>query len=947
MKKLYALVFASALLLCSNINAQPGYDLSFLLTNYNTTDNAGICSDSANNIYIAGTLAAGTSVDLNPGPGTFTVSAGTFSRIYFAKYDAGGNFLWGKQIYATTNDGVRARLIKIKGANFYLGATIEGTADFDPGPAADVHACSGGGEACVLKFDLDGNYIWGAQNAGAYSSCTDIEIDNADAVYMAAHNHGGPHSSYVKKFTVTGALRWTRYLAGGSGSSNGLIAGGIAVDHSGGVYVTGHFNQSVNFGGGTTYPILYVSGTYYSSQFFAKYDTANTFQFVRVMCHFWEYNGVEHSGDSPGEDHYNVDFDAANNQVTVTGYVGGTHDFDFGPGTATLNVPSGVHKFIAKYTPAGGYVWLVNFSCSSQSSLSFDASGNLYYLGAFGSGTADMHPTMSNPVLTASGTGYNVLLAKYDPVGNLVWSGNIGTTSSSNIYCYAMFANSSYLYIYGGFSAAADFDMTGGVVSLNGSPGKAFVVRYGNCTAAPSQPVSISGATALCSGAAASYSITPVSGATSYTWSLPGGWTGSSSTTSINATAGAGSGNITVTANNSCGSSAVQTLAVTAGNPVVSASASSPSICAGDSTSLTGSGATNYSWMPGSLSGTSVSVSPAGNTTYTVIGTDANGCADTNTVAVTVNALPSVSANASSSTICAGASTSLTGNGATTYSWMPGSLSGISVSVSPTSSTTYTVSGTDANGCADTGTVSVTVNALPTISANASASSICTGASTSLTANGATTYSWMPGSLSGTPVAVSPTGNTTYTVSGTDANGCVNTETVSVTVNALPNVSYVESQSTVCINWTPLTLSAGSPAGGTYSGTGVSGNQFDPASAGTGTWNIVYTYSDGNGCADSITQQITVDLCTGSLADHAVSGINIFPNPFSDELTIACGTISGNEEILVLDMLGQALLAVKLEGERTTIDMKTFPAGVYFVQIKNDKALVTERVIKQ
>jgi hypothetical protein len=343
----------------------------------------------------------------------------------------------------------------------------------------------------------------------------------------------------------------------------------------------------------------------------------------------------------------------------------------------------------------------------------------------------------------------------------------------------------------------------------------------------------------------------------------------------------------TVQITNTFGCSATANTSVTVNPlPTVSATASPSTICAGASSTLTGSGATTYSWMPGSLSGTTVTVSPTTTTTYTVTGTNASGCTNTATVAVTVNPQPTVSATASPSTICAGASSTLTGSGATTYSWMPGSLSGTSVTVTPSSSTTYTVTGTNASGCTNTATVAVTVNPLPTVSATASPSSICTGASSTLTGSGATTYSWMPGSLSGTSVTVTPSSSTTYTVTGTTAAGCSGTATVAVTVNPLPTVSASASPATICAGASSTLTGSGATTynwmPGSLSGTSVT---VTPSSSATYT----VTGTTAAGCTGTATVAVTVN----PLPVVTLSGSNTFCAGGSSTLT---GTSGGTSQ---------------------------------------------------
>lgn len=145
------------------------------------------------------------------------------------------------------------------------------------------------------------------------------------------------------------------------------------------------------------------------------------------------------------------------------------------------------------------------------------------------------------------------------------------------------------------------------------------------CTA-PATPTAITGNASVCPASSNIYSIAAVSEATSYTWTLPGGWTGTSTTNSITATAGATSGNITVVANNACGASTLQTLAATVNLVDTSVTQSGITLTA------TISGAT-YQWINctsnATISGqTNQSFTAAENGNYAVIITQ-NGCSDT------------------------------------------------------------------------------------------------------------------------------------------------------------------------------------------------------------------------------------------------------------------------------------------------------------------------------
>ncbi|MCW3089832.1 MAG: hypothetical protein JWP81_901 [Ferruginibacter sp.] len=369
---------------------------------------------------------------------------------------------------------------------------------------------------------------------------------------------------------------------------------------------------------------------------------------------------------------------------------------------------------------------------------------------------------------------------------------------------------------------------------------------------------------AICTGGSTTLTAT---GATSYSWS-PG--TGLSATTGSSVTANPATTTtytVTGTDDNTCSNTATVKVTV---NPLPTVSAGSGvAICTGGSTTLTATGASSYSWSPAdglsATTGSSVTANPATTTTYTITGTDGNTCSNTATVMVTVNPLPSVSAG-SDVAICTGGSTTLTATGATSYSWSPGTglsaTTGSSVTANPATTTTYTVTGTDDNTCSNTATVKVTVNPLPTVSAGSDVA-ICTGGSTTLTATGATSYSWSPAdglsATTGSSVTANPTTTTTYTVTGTDDNTCSNTATVKVTVNPLPSVSAgsdvaICSGGSTTLTATGATSYSWSPADGLSATTGSSVTA-NP----TSTTTYTVTGTDGNTCSNTATVKVTVN----------------------------------------------------------------------------------------
>lgn len=219
---------------------------------------------------------------------------------------------------------------------------------------------------------------------------------------------------------------------------------------------------------------------------------------------------------------------------------------------------------------------------------------------------------------------------------------------------------------------------------------------------------------------------------------------------------------VTGTDANSCKNSSTRNITV---NPNPTLTVNSPTICSGNSITLSANGASTYSWSTGATTN-SISVTPVSSANYTVSGTSL-GCTDTKTTSVTVNTTPTVSVN--SATICSGNSVNLNASGATSYSWNTGATTS-GIAVSPTITTTYSVTGSTGS-CNDTKTGMVTVNPNPVLSASTSNTLICAGQTVTLTASGASTYSWSSGGTNPS-IVISPTTTTTYSVSGLDLNNC-------------------------------------------------------------------------------------------------------------------------------------------------------------------------------
>ncbi|MFZ5430168.1 MAG: PKD-like domain-containing protein, partial [Bacteroidota bacterium] len=260
-------------------------------------------------------------------------------------------------------------------------------------------------------------------------------------------------------------------------------------------------------------------------------------------------------------------------------------------------------------------------------------------------------------------------------------------------------------------------------------------------------------------------------------------------------------------------------------------------------------------------------VTSADATNYRVVITGTCGTITTTPVALTVNPLPVCSITGNNS-ICVGQTTSFSApSGMLSYLW-----SGPDGFTSNTQSTgnisiagTYSVQITNTNGCVSTCERILTINPNPDITISPSPATICNGSSISLTANGANSYIWSPGTglsaTTGATVTANPTVTTTYTVIGTiTATGCSNTAQVVVNVNPKPNILITPASSTIC-NGESTTLTASGGINYTWSpATGLSATSGGTVTASpTATTTYTVTGTDANGCTNTSTVTVTVN----------------------------------------------------------------------------------------
>jgi autotransporter-associated beta strand protein len=335
-----------------------------------------------------------------------------------------------------------------------------------------------------------------------------------------------------------------------------------------------------------------------------------------------------------------------------------------------------------------------------------------------------------------------------------------------------------------------------------------------------------------------------------------------------------------------CGGAVLSTVATVTVNPLPSVSVNSGTICAGDSTNLTATTSASspaYLWSPGGATTATITVSPASTTIYTCLVTDGTtGCTNSASGTVTVNPLPTVSVN--SATICVGGSVMLTATtsaNSPSYLWSTGGATTSSITVSPASTTVYTCMVTDGTtGCANSGSGTVTVNPLPSVSVNSD--TICAGGSAMLTATTSASnpsYLWSPGGSTNASITVSPGSTTTYTCTVTDGTtGCSNSGSGTVTVNPLPSVSV--NSETICAGSSAMLTATTSASSPTYlwSPGGATNASITVSPASTTTYTC--TVTDGTtGCANSGSGTVTVNplptLITDTTNQTACAGSEV------------------------------------------------------------------------
>jgi len=460
------------------------------------SNNAGnlIAVDASGNVYTTGRVTG--TVDFDPGPGVFNLSSSGPENFFVSKLNAAGNFVWAKQMSGSGQYCSSNSITVDAQGNVYTTGHFSYTVDFDPGLGV-FNLSAPTEDLFVSKLDACGNFVWAKQIGAPIDLANDravgrsIAVDASGNVYTTGYFHGttvdfdpGPglyilNSGYniakifVSKLDAAGNFVWAKQMvaiADGSGSA-GASGKSIAVDISGNVYTTGNYAGTVDFdpGPGNFYmSSISLMGTSYVS----KLNAAGNFVWA---------NQTAGQNMSTGAWATSIALDASGNVYTA-GSIFDLVDFDPGPGSYFMNSTNG-NSYILKLDAAGNFNWAKQIGgggYASLSSITQDASGNIYATGSFVH-TADMDPGTGTVYLTSAGLS-DVFISKMDTNGELIWVKQMGG-NDNDLGNSITLDGSGNIYTTGAFGGTVEFDPGLSVYNLTSiGASDIFIHKMSRCT---------------------------------------------------------------------------------------------------------------------------------------------------------------------------------------------------------------------------------------------------------------------------------------------------------------------------------------------------------------------------------------------------------------------------------------------------------------------------------
>ncbi|HAS40411.1 MAG TPA: hypothetical protein DCS93_08030 [Microscillaceae bacterium] len=511
--------------------------------------------DQDQEMYLVGGVY--DTIDIDFGPGVFEVKPSTSVDLLVAKYDAQRNLIWAHNLegkvstdivlgndVTTDNDG-----------NVYVTGSLNGTIDFDPGTDIVALTSQGSSDIFVAKYDSNGNYVWAKSFGGEYQDIgTLIKIDKNGNVFISGHflstidfgvatltRRGGfGQDTFVAKLNSNGESQWAFSLA----SDNIDQVYDLVLDNNDEVYVTGIYKgKDLDLDPGAGVVKAADPKINLTLFFMAKYTNDGNY----LWSHHFE--GTRYANSSSSGQSLVID---TQNNVYVSGYLGGGASEDFDPGTGT-HVLNGRGYFVAKYASDGTHHWAFKIPLVSSAFLAINSKDELFVNGHTGAGVRDFDPStgFANPDRHGN---EDIFLAKYNSDGAFQWVNTIGGTDHESAREIIIPTGSDEIYLRGYFNSdTIDVDLgtkTYELFQQKDSFNHHFLSIYSE---SPKAAGPISGTTSVClNQTGVTYTVPTIANATSYLWTLPKGATivAGENTNSITVNFGTESGVITVKGTN-------------------------------------------------------------------------------------------------------------------------------------------------------------------------------------------------------------------------------------------------------------------------------------------------------------------------------------------------------------------------------------------------------------
>lgn len=462
------LLIATSLLAQSTQEVQLEWAATFGGSNYEICE--AVVTDNNGNVYMTGQF--NDTVDFDPGPGVFNLFSNGDNDIFVVKLDTSGDLVWAKSIGGTSNDFGASIIIDSTG-NIIITGGYTGTVDFNPGPGTDSHTSNGGMDIYILKLSSTGNFIWAKTMGGYYFDTGNTTIVDANGnIYtsglfdgtvdfdpgIGVYNLVNTEGNFIFKLDAAGNFVWAVSMGEESSSEYSL-----ALDTAGNIYSTGQFTGWADFDPGPGSCIL--KSDFDPLIYISKLDATGNFVWAKKIQ-------GPHTGNST-----DVAINA-NGDIFITGWFGGTADFDPGPGYCYLSANGWYDAFIVKLNSSCDFIWAKTMGGASEdyaSAIAFDNSGNIYTTGYF-KNTSDFDPGNGVFNLSSNG-GYDIFISKLDVTGNFFWAKRFGSISN-DFGSSIRVSTSGSIYVSGNFKDSIDFDPGIGIsnfTSLGNSD--AFVIK--------------------------------------------------------------------------------------------------------------------------------------------------------------------------------------------------------------------------------------------------------------------------------------------------------------------------------------------------------------------------------------------------------------------------------------------------------------------------------------